>query len=168
MYSQRLSIHSSAGEEHRLQRDQISPCKRDHDNFDREVVISVHNGAQEKFAGLSAGGYFCMTDRPDEFHGVQNPYKRPERMSDLVVVHLRDLAFGEMNDFTVLCGELCVDPFKFGRIYTVVKEADTEDAIALSIVAPNFLSMDQSYAGWLKPRTASFGFTSTIPGRLGD
>jgi hypothetical protein len=73
-------------------------------------------------------------------------------MSDLVVVHLCDLAFGEMNEFIVLCWEIYIDPFKFGIIYTIVKEADIEDSISLSIFTPNFLSMDQPYAGKKYPK----------------
>jgi len=53
MYSQRLSIHSSVGDEHRLQRDQISPCKRDHDDsmerHDDSVIVIAWRGTMTLF-----------------------------------------------------------------------------------------------------------------------
>jgi len=44
-----------------------------------------------------------------------------------VLVFLSDLVVEQENEFTVLYGELCVDPLTFGRIYTIMKEADTDN-----------------------------------------
>ena len=100
----------------------------------------------EKFPTIATG------HGSDEFHIVQTQYKPLVRRHDLIVEHLRDLYVGEPNKLSVLYGELCVDPFRSGRIYTVMKEADTEHGIALSIVAPDSQFSDQSFAKWAYPK----------------
>ena len=121
-------------------------------NGNTETFIRIHNIAKEKFSRIATGRFYFQSARSDEFHSVQTPYKPLGRRRDLVVEHLRDLYVGEPNKLTVLYGELCVDPFRLGRIYTVMKEADTEHGIALSIIAPDSQFSDQYFAKWAYPK----------------
>jgi len=88
------------------------------------------------------GGYFDMFDKPNEFHSCHTQYKNLGQMHDLFVVLLSGLVVGELNEIIYLYGVLWVDTFKFGRIYTIVKEADTKIFFVQSIIAPNLLSIN--------------------------
>ncbi|KAH9292464.1 hypothetical protein KI387_042349 [Taxus chinensis] len=85
----------------------------------------------------------CMTHLDRVYEGG---HEATEAADELVPVSLKDLEIGKRNECVVVYGELCVNPLKFGRIYTVLEEAETGKAVALSIVSPDFRSIDQSFA----------------------
>ncbi|GLJ09736.1 hypothetical protein SUGI_0114920 [Cryptomeria japonica] len=104
------------------------------DELDREVSISIHNRAR-----------LCLTLNPEqEYEGT---HKATESLDELVQVKIKDLEIGKRNDFCVIYGVLCVKPFKFGRIYTLLEEVDTGIAVALSIVSSDPSSIHQGFAG---------------------
>ena len=115
--------------------------------------MAIHDMVFKKFSSLASREHLCVSDRSNEFlHVVQTRYNHFVGMGDLIIVHLNDLAIGDSNELRVLYGELYVDPFRFCRIYTVMKEADIENDISLSIVSPDFLFTDESYAKRAYPK----------------
>ncbi|GLJ09724.1 hypothetical protein SUGI_0114770 [Cryptomeria japonica] len=70
----------------------------------------------------------------------------------LYLTHPQDLKIEEQNEGVVLFGELCVEAFKFVRIYTPLNEVGAGNAVALSIVSPIPSSIDQSFTRCTYPQ----------------
>ncbi|GLJ09727.1 hypothetical protein SUGI_0114810 [Cryptomeria japonica] len=112
-------------------------------NFDRQRLTAVHNKARLYLTHPQVGKILHMNDEHEEEY--RSSHEATESANELVPVSLKDLKIGERNEGVVLFGELCVEAFKFVRIYTLLNEVGTGNAVALSIVSPIPSSIDQSF-----------------------
>ncbi|KAH9294295.1 hypothetical protein KI387_040501 [Taxus chinensis] len=129
-----------------LARDSISVSEAAMRNFDKQVLTSIHDSARIYLANPDVGNIMVIQGTPEEVQQVTD--ECTEAADELVALSLKDLKQGKRNECVVLYGELCVEPFQFGRIYTVLEEMGTGNAVALSI----FSDIDQSFAGKNYPK----------------
>ncbi|GLJ09734.1 hypothetical protein SUGI_0114900 [Cryptomeria japonica] len=125
-------------------KDDISAVADAYMRFDKQVLTSIHNKASIYLTHPEIGKVLQMHDSPEQKY--QGSYKATEAADELVPVSLKDLKVGKLNECAVVYGELCVKPFKFGRIYTLLQEIGTGNAVALSIFSEDASSIDQSFA----------------------
>ncbi|GLJ09725.1 hypothetical protein SUGI_0114780 [Cryptomeria japonica] len=119
-------------------------------NFDRKRLTSVHNKARLYLTHPQVRKILHMNDEHEEEY--QGSHQAKESANELVPVSLKDLKIGEKNEGVVLFDELCVEAFKFMRIYTLLNEVGTGNAVALSIVSSIPSSIDQSFARGTYPQ----------------
>ncbi|KAH9319412.1 hypothetical protein KI387_021181, partial [Taxus chinensis] len=122
----------------------ISALASAYAKFDKQELTSIHNKAAMYLTHPQIGEVLGMHNKPEKsYQGTQEALKDAE---ELAQVSLKDLEIGKRNKGVVLYGELCVEPFKFFRIYTLLEEVGSECMVSLSIVSADALSIDQSYA----------------------
>ncbi|GLJ09737.1 hypothetical protein SUGI_0115000 [Cryptomeria japonica] len=124
-------------------KDDISAVADAYMRFDKQVLTSIHNKASIYLTHPEIGKILQMHDSPEQKY--EGSHEATEAADELVPVSLKDLKAGKLNECAVLYGELCVKPFKFGRIYTLLQEIGTGNAVALSIVSEDASSIDQNF-----------------------
>ncbi|GLJ09742.1 hypothetical protein SUGI_0115070 [Cryptomeria japonica] len=97
--------------------------------FNKQALISIHEKARLYLTHPQAGEILRMHKTLEPV--VEGTYETTEATDELVPVSLRDLKIGNRNEGVVLFGELCVEPLKIGRIYSLLEEAGTGKAVAL-------------------------------------
>ncbi|XP_057844707.2 methyltransferase FGSG_00040 [Cryptomeria japonica] len=125
-------------------KDDISAVADAYMRFDKQVLTSIHNNASIYLTRPEIGQVLQMHDSPEQKY--EGSHEATEAADELVPVSLKDLKAGKLNECAVLYGELCVKPFKLGRIYTLLQEIGTGNAVALSIVSEDASSIDQHFA----------------------
>ncbi|GLJ09732.1 hypothetical protein SUGI_0114870 [Cryptomeria japonica] len=118
--------------------------------FDKQACTSLRNKAGIYLPHPEIGKVLRMHDTPEK--EFEASHEAAESADELVPVKLEDLKVGKRNECVVLYGELCVEPFKFGRIYTVLEEVDTNNVVTLSIVSPDPSTINQSFARHYYPK----------------
>ncbi|KAH9306374.1 hypothetical protein KI387_010778 [Taxus chinensis] len=120
-------------------------------NFDKRRSVSIHNKAAMYLTHRDVGEVLSMQDtRGQQIYA--GSHEATEAADELVPVSLLELKIGKRNEGAVVYGELCVQAFKFGRIHTLLEEAETGNAVALSILSPDPSSIHQSFARSNYPR----------------
>ncbi|GLJ09738.1 hypothetical protein SUGI_0115010 [Cryptomeria japonica] len=124
---------------------EISVMLEAYKNFDSELLTSIHNKARLYLTHPQIGKVLLMHETPEQ--DDEGSHEATESLDELVPVKIKDLEIGKWNEYCVIYGVLCVKPFKFGRIYTLLEEVDTGNAVALSIVSSDPSSIHQGFAG---------------------